>query len=216
MILIKENQKKYIKEPINATINNNKIIPGLSGIEVNVDESYLKMKKVNTYSETLLVFNQIKPTINLNNNLDKLIVQGNPINKNISILLKINNLDILSKTLNLDENLNFIFSNEFIKKNYSTLSKINNNILSETNNDLVNYCYTTLENIKNICQDKQMILPTFITHNYYFETNQILENGKILAYTVINENNIQDINNIINNIKNLGYKIVSLDELLKE
>ena len=49
MIKILNSKDKYSKEAIDAVISNNTIIPGLSGLEVNIDESYSKMKKVNSY-----------------------------------------------------------------------------------------------------------------------------------------------------------------------
>lgn len=46
MIKLKEVKDSYQKEAVDAVIANNTIIPGISGLEVDVDESYLKMKKV--------------------------------------------------------------------------------------------------------------------------------------------------------------------------
>lgn len=56
MIKLKEVKDSYQKEAVDAVIANNTIIPGISGLEVDVDESYLKMKKVGIFQESLLVF----------------------------------------------------------------------------------------------------------------------------------------------------------------
>ena len=218
MIKIKSQEFKYKKNPTNAIIKDNTIIPGVSGISINIDASYANMKKINNYSENLLVFNYLKPKISLENNKDKLIIQGNLKNKNISIILKINNLNILKQILeeNKNTNLNFLFSNNFIQENAPFLENLTNNIVSETStNNLTDYCYTFNFQKENTCK-KPMIVPTMITHDYYYNTYQVLENGKILLYQLINENSLQELKILLSGIRNLNYNIVSLDNLLKE
>ena len=219
MLKIKTTSSKYSKKPKNATINDNTIIPGISGIEVNIEESYSKMKKVNAYNESLLVFNEIKPKQSIDNNLDKIIISGNPSKKNISIILKTNNQEILNTFLELDnENINYILTKNLYDSNYNSLKNLKNNLISDSNslNSLTDYCYTTNIKKSNTCKDKLMIAPTFITHDYYLNTIKNLENGSLLAYNVITSENVKEINLILNNLKNLGYKIVSLDDLIKE
>lgn len=224
MIEIKNNQDKYYKDPINAIILNNTIIPGLNGKIINIEETYQKMKKVNSYHESLLVFNEIEPFITINNNQDKIIINGNNNLRNISVLLKINNLDILKKIINNDnKNINLILSTSFIKENYDFLNSLENNIVVNQDEDinnlnLVDYCYTINIDSGNKCIDnnKFSILPTFITHNYYYNTYQIIKNGSILAYTITDDKNIVELNILLSAIRNLGYKIVNIDELLKE
>ena len=65
MIKIINSKDKYFKEAIDATITDNTIIPGLNGLEVDINESYTKMKKVNSYIPDMLVFSSIKPSISL-------------------------------------------------------------------------------------------------------------------------------------------------------
>ena len=225
MIKIKNNQDKYQIKPTNAIILNNTIIPGLNGLEINLNESYLKMKKINNYQESLLVFNDIKPDISLSNNQNKLIISGNQINNNVSILLKINDLNILKKVLNTKNlnGLNLILNTNFIKENYHILKDLKNDIIVNQNDkdidnlDIIDYCYTENDLLNN-CLDynKFSIIPTFITNDYYYNTYQLINNGSILAYNVLNDKNIIEIKILLNGIKNLDYKIVSLDELLKE
>lgn len=218
MIKIKNNQDKYKTNPKDAIINNNTIIPGISGRIVDTNNSYLKMKKINTYNENMLIYKSILPTVSITNHQDKYIISGNKENKKISILLKTNNLDIIKK---YNQNINFILTNSFIKENQDYLKNIKNNIIVNQNElinqDLISYCYNENINKKNICKDynKFTIVPTFITHDYYYNTIKILENGKILAYNITN-NNQKEIDIIISTINNLNIEIVSLDELLKE
>ena len=43
--------KTYTQKPINATLSNNSIIPGVSGLEVDLDKSYESMKKYGSFNE---------------------------------------------------------------------------------------------------------------------------------------------------------------------
>lgn len=221
MIKLNNIKKQYEKEPINAIITNNTIIPGISGSSVNIEKSYIKMKKINKFQESMLVFNKIKPSISISDNYDKYILSGNPQNNNISLLLKINDLNILKEFTN--ENINFILNSSFIENNLEYLKNISNNIIiyqsNITNNlNLIDYCYETNINNSNVCNlyQKFTVIPNIINHNYYYNTYLHLQNGKIFAYNITNQNNVNEINLLIKGIINLGYEIVKLDDLLKE
>ena len=226
MVKIKNNLDKYYKESVNATISNNTIIPGISGIEIDIDSSYKNMKKINAYKESMLVFKSIKPDISLINQFDKIIISGNQDKSNVSILLKIDDINILKKIINKKEieNINFIFSTSFIKENYYFLKTLQNNIIvSHDDNfinefDIIDYCYTTNLNINSNCYtlNKYTIFPNTITHNYYFNTFKILNNGSIISYNITSDTSINEIVLIIKEINDMNYKIVKLNELLKE
>ena len=221
MTKIKNNKNKFETKPIDAIIKDNTIIPGKSGKSININESYKKMKRINKYIESLYVFKYQKPKISLNKQYDKLIINGNLNTKNISIILKVNNLDILKK-LKDDKSLNFILEINFIENNLEYLTTISNNIIVlETNNiinlDIIDYCYSNIT-FNKYCSNynKYTIKPNFITSNYYYNTYKLINNGSILAYNIVNENNIKEIKTIISYIKTLNYNIVSIDELIKE
>ena len=223
MIKLKEVKDSYQKEAVDAVIANNTIIPGISGLEVDVDESYLKMKKVGNFQESLLVFKKVDSNISLKNNFDKLIISGNINKNNVSVLLKIDNLEIIEALKKEDyfPSLNFIFNKDFLIDEENTLKELENNIVvledQVFDSSLIDYCYTTKE-FKNICQEylKYTFKVEMITHDYYYNTYQVIKNGSIIAFQIINEKNITDLDILINGIKNLGFKIVSLDELIKE
>ncbi len=214
MIKIQNNKNKYEIEPQNAIIKENTIIPGIKGKYVNVSKSYSKMKKINTYLDTMLVFDYITPSISINNNLDKIIISGNKSKKNISILIEINDINLLHELLEDDNNYNLILTDNFINLNYTFLKNLKNNIVSLKNNKLNKYLYTKNLNIKPL--GKTTIYPTFITSDYYFNTIKVLDNGSILAFKIQNEKNIKDLKILISGIKNLNYNLVSLDTLLEE
>ena len=53
MIKIKNIKNKYYESPINATILNHTIIPGISGYQVDEEKSYFNMKKIENYQESM-------------------------------------------------------------------------------------------------------------------------------------------------------------------
>ena len=219
MIELKNNINNLERDPSNAVIQDNTIIPGLKGKKIDINKSYNKLKKVNKYLESLIVYKEIDPSISLKNHFDKVIISGNKNNKNISILLKINDLELLKKLK--DDSLNLILDINFINNNLNYLNNINNNIvvLEQTylNNSLIDYCY--IENIFNsYCSNYQVytIKPIFITYDYFYNTYKIIENGSIISYNILNEKDYYELYNIISYIKTLGYNIVSLDKLIEE
>ena len=91
MIQIKENYKNYNTTSQDAIIDNNTIIPGIYGREVNIKKSYNKMKKNGYYNEDMYVYDYRKPNISLNDNIDKYIISGNKNNRYISLIFKVSN-----------------------------------------------------------------------------------------------------------------------------
>ena len=219
MIKIKQEKNKYENKPYNAIIKDDTIIPGKNGKTVNINKSYEKMKKLSFYSDSLYVYNITKPKISLNNQYDKLIIKGNSYNKNISILLKIKDKDLLNKIIKYSE-LNIILDNYFIELYKNDLINIKNNIIVLENNNItniVNYCYI-VDEFKKLCQNYNIytIYPTFISYDIYYNTYQLLENGKIFAYNIVNEKDLEKILFLLSGFKNLGYNIVSIDKLIEE
>jgi len=219
MIKIKQNAKKLNQQSVDANIQNDTIIPGLKGKYVDTNKSYIKMKKVNKYSESLIIYKEIKPRISINGQYDKLIISGNKLKKNIAILLKINDISLLKY---LDNNINLILEVDFINNNLKYLKTLNNNIIvmeqkQLTDLNLIDYCYAT-NNFYKYCNSykKYTIKPLFITYNYDYNTFKNISNGSILAYNITNYKNIQEIKLIISKISKLKYKIISIDELIKE
>ena len=74
---IKGVMKQYEEKSIDATLIDNNIIPGISGVKVDLDKSYEKMKKYGSFDEGLLVFSEVVPTISTSNTYDKYIIKGN-------------------------------------------------------------------------------------------------------------------------------------------
>lgn len=236
MIKIKNTNKYYYKKAINATIINNTIIPGISGVEVDINKSYSKMKRYGRYNSSLLVFKKIKPSINLKNNKDKYIIGGNKKRRSISIIFiikKNNNIDKLMKIVTkknikvsffatsswLEDNVEYL--NLLIKDDYNLgiidKYKWSSNIIKKISKQKEEYCFTNKldNNIFNHCKNKYVIKSDIISSNYYNNTINYLENGKIIVYTLNNQVLIE-LPIIINYIKSKDYNIVNLKTLLEE
>ena len=72
---IKLNASKYETAPVNSVIENNTIIPGLNGKEIDYKKSLVKMEDFNAFNEHFLKFNDITPEISLEDNKDKIIIK---------------------------------------------------------------------------------------------------------------------------------------------
>ena len=95
------NSSEYLIEPVNATIYNDEIIPGINGKKVDIDNSYKNMKKNNMYNESKYIYKDIKPTISFIEEYDKYIISGNNLNNNISLVFKVNDNLYLDKLNNI-------------------------------------------------------------------------------------------------------------------
>lgn len=215
--------------PVNATLDNDTIIPGISGKSVDVEKSYDNMKEYGLFREEYLIYNTLLPSELLANNMDKYIIKGNSYYKNVSIVVVVdnNNIGKISNdkvTLFLNHGVITINNLKNIKDN-EVYTYGNNGIYSEDilNNDnlLINrltnnrslYCMLKEKdnNMLKICNEKRMfvIIPNIIGD--YLEVKNNLEEGSIILV-----NNISNLDMIINYIEGKGYNIVPLSKLLNE
>ena len=115
MIVLNEKKDDYFVNPVNAYIEGDKIIPGISGKKVNLQKSFLNMEEFGKFNEIYIKFDKIIPDISLNDNLDKIIVKGNTNKKQVALIIN-NNLEVKeylnSKAINYTE---VIYLNEELK-----------------------------------------------------------------------------------------------------
>ena len=129
---IKEKQTLYNKKPINAIITKNTMIPGIKGRKINLDKSYNKMKSINSFKESLIVFDEINPNKSINNIYDKVIISGNPNINKICVLTKLDNNYCYTTSLDINKNC--------IKENKQTIhiEKITSNYLVKVKESVKN------------------------------------------------------------------------------
>ena len=222
--------EEYKVKEVNGYIEDDTIIPGIRGKEINVRRSFNNMKKYNTFVEEYLVYNNIMPTIRLEDNKDKYIIKGNNNKKEVSILLIVdsNNINKLEGMNNITlfmhhniltiDNLNKLKNNEiYTYGNNGTYSKsilINDNtLINNLSNNRSKYCLLREKSIENLneCKNQDMYTILSIKGSNYNSIKDNLSNGKIIVL-----DNINNLNNIIKYINSKGYRIVSLDRLLRE
>lgn len=226
---IKKNSNYFKKEPVEASVLGNYIIPGINGYKVNIDKSYNNMKKYGIYHSSLYVYDSIKVKKQLKNNLDKYIISGNKTLKNVSIFIYLDekNIDILASNYNLNYivNYNFYFENKeyidnHINGNIILFADVDKKNIKKYKNSLKQnnkYCFITkqddtkeickLEKFYSIYQDK------IIKNNYLYNVKKVLKNG---YFIVLKDIKINEIKQIINYIYSKGYDILNIDNLLQE
>ena len=238
MIKLKENQSIYQIEPINATINNNTIIPGKKGKSINLESSYKEMKKIGYYEESLIKYDTIYPEISINNNYDKYIIKGNLYNKNVSLIYILNNNNTIDDILNIlkqkQTTITFFIDSSYLNNNISIIDKIKqyeiynygnngtytkdnliitNNIINNKSNNNSIFCLFLKEDtdsLNNCGNIKMLSITPSITGNYNTIKNN-LQNGSIILI-----NNTKELSSIIDYIKQKGYNISPLSTTISE
>lgn len=185
MTEIKEKQLEYNKEPMNAIIEDNTIIPGLYGKKINIQQTYDEMKKIGKFNEKYIKYEQTKPEITLENNYDKYIISGNKEKNTISLIFLLyndDNVEQIKKTLKkTNTKATFFIDKTWLEKhNKELIELINDGHTIGTlsyNQDYQNIEYTLLnDTLKK--QPKQ-------TNNYCYDKNK---NIKTLKKCALNKN----------------------------
>lgn len=213
---------KYVSS-INSTIIDNKyIIPGLNGREVNIDKSFSNMHEYNTYNESYLVFNEIKPTISIEDNKDKIIIKGNKEKQSISLIFE--NINELSEYLyNNNYKVNLLIKEELNTKKYELINNspsISNYNKIESflnkNNLNKNICYIKEDNnINEYCKDKYLFKPSLIiSHSNISTTINSITSGDIIL--IKDTLTLTELKLILNQINYRNLDIIPLSELIKE
>ncbi|PGT86715.1 MULTISPECIES: polysaccharide deacetylase family protein [Bacillaceae] len=66
-----------------------KATPGYNGLEVDIDQSYKKMKAKGTFDESLLVYRQVKPSVHLEDLPAEPIYRGHPDKPMVSFIINV-------------------------------------------------------------------------------------------------------------------------------
>ncbi len=220
MQTIKDNSKNYNTTSVNATINNNTIIPGIKGKVVNEMESFLNMKDFGSFNSNYLLYDFIEPEVSLNDNKEKIIISGNKKLRQVTLLVRDTNLieylknnkykytklikydDLLDKdNVNIEsDRLKFLDVDTLLNK-----KKLNNKI-----------CVIDYSNIENCKKKKYYIVkPNIVIKNNNMVSNiSNIDNGSIIY---LSDNlSLDNLKIIINLIKRKDMKLVYLSEIIKE
>lgn len=246
MIEIKEYSSNNKKEPVNALISDNTIIPGIKGYQVDINKSYSKMKKYGKFDSSLIEYENINPSISLCNNFDKYIVQGNPENRMVSLIFLVNNeINIDSILSILDKNKvkgNFFVSNTWLENNSDKIislindghiiGNLSNNsnyldssflwmdtIIKKVGKQENGYCYFEEENKDelDICSIYgNYSIKPTIISIYPYKEVKEKLASGSILSFSINNELISNLDIIISYIKSKGLIIVNLNEIIKE
>ncbi|MBQ7140563.1 MAG: polysaccharide deacetylase family protein [Bacilli bacterium] len=163
----------------------NNIIPGMIGCEVDVDKSYTNLKRLGTFNSNLLVYKDIFPDQMLDNHYDKYIIKGNKEKNMVTLIFKVKydtKIDNIVKILknkkvkatffidgkyieNNIEKVKYLIKNNHEVLNYGYDNKYDKDLIAWNNNliDRINYnnpkfCYTEEENydILTLCGVNKM------------------------------------------------------------
>lgn len=240
------NKDKYLINPVSASIDNDEIVSGINGMEINVDSSYREMKKYNSYNEDKYVFKELSPLLSFTNQYDKYIVGGNEIKNQLALVFKIIDISYMEDINNIliDKNVSgtFFIDGEVIENNISYILKLldnnevenlgynleysndkiiyTNNMIESITRKTPKYCYTDYKNddIIRLCGKNNMytIKPSISVLNYPFST--VKNNVKSGNIISFNASSevIKELPSIISYLHQKGYKLVTLDELISE
>lgn len=244
MIKIREISKTDRIEPIEATISNNTIIPGINGSEIDINKSYREMRYIGKYNEKFLEYKTIYIKNKLEDNLDKYIISGNKSKKNASLILIVENNDDTTKSLDIlkknDVTATFMFSGTWFENNSEEVYNVVNdkhsvgsigynysysnssypwldNVIKRVSKQKNSYCLKLDDKSLKTCSDHKnyTIASNIISDNPLINTKQNLSNGSILIYK-LNTHLENELELIIKYINSKGLDIVNLEELLKE
>lgn len=218
--ITEEKDNKTVLSINSEIIDDIYIIPGLNGKEVDIDKSFNNMKNNQTYDEDLLVYNQITPTISLNDNKNKIIIRGNKNKNSISIIFREDN-ELAKYMLQKNYKVNILISKEEYNTNYEMINNANNettynNIETYLNKNKINsnLCYV-VDNISKLCNDKYLFKSSLqLTHSNISSNKNKINSGEIIL--IENSVTLLELQLILEQIDYQSLKVVYLSELISE
>lgn len=244
MKTINKEKDKYEVESVNAIIEDDTIIPGVSGQKVEVDKSFNTMLRYGKYNDSLYTFSEEAPVVSLANNYDKYIIGGRSDSLKVSLVFTVKRdedildlLTILSDNkvkatffidgLFIENNKNFVknmlaenYEVELLSYNgiYKELQfKSALDILNNLKEDKSKFCFSEYKRyqVLNLC--RKLELHTVIPNvNAKNKSFTNVKNNLEGGSIIRMSNQIVELEPTINYIRQRGYEIVRLDELLSE
>lgn len=242
---IKQESEKHTTIAKNATIEGNKMIPGLNGEQVDYEETYKRMKQYGSYNESLTIFEETRPTISIEDMYDKFIISGNEEKKEVSLVFPVYNNTDPKKIIQIlnqeDTRATFFIDGLWLENNLSLVKNMNNHELEILNynnryeeiyfssalqylknvtGNIGKYCYADYDNkeVIELCSGLELhtITPTIrVTNTPYQEIKAKLQNASIISLPINTTTEIE-LQTVISYIKSRGYNLVTLENLLSE
>lgn len=226
---ILEYRKNDTKKCIEGHITDDGAVLGVSGMTLDVNKSYSNMKGIG-FSEELLVFDEEKCEVN-SSNIDNYIIGGNKVKDSVSLLLLVDNINMLEEFIKICESKNikisFVVSGSMVEENKLLFTKVYSkgfdilytgsdeedfkkyrNVMKELGNK--GYCvYTKDDNILNMCKSyKVNTIKTdiIIEKDLLMNVKRVLTKG---SFIILKENKYikDELSASINFIQAKGLKI---------
>lgn len=207
---------------VNAQIEDDYIIPGVSGSVVNVEKSFFNMKAINAYNESYIVYDEVKPEVSVASNKDKIIISGNKSKKQVSIIIE-DDENLKTYFAKYDVNLLITKENYAANLGYELINNESNTKYFKQLNTLLDkdeqnkyLCLYNKDNYK-ICKKNQYYIvknSLVLNNKSIIEVKNNLEAGSIILVT--KNAALSDINLMLREIKFKDLKIVYLSQLIKE
>ena len=209
--------------PVNAIIQDDTIIPGINGQEVNVKDSYAKMKPFGVFNYYYLMFTPTRPQISLSDNKDKIIVGGNKNKRAVSLI--IDNNEVVEKylqSLNIKTTL-LVDLDTYKDKTEEVINGEDDKIKF---NDLESILNSKGKN-KHICLINDLNKEICLKNGNYLvketlslnSSNLVSIKSKVESGSIIlikDNAKIEDINLLIKQVKYQDLNIIPLSELISE
>lgn len=238
-------KKKNDKNVIEPTIKDDEIILGMSGLVVDAELSYKKMKSDDSFSKKNIVYKKKLPDNSITKNNKYYITKGNSNSKRVSVILKVSyktNTNTIKKILTssnynltffidnnfINDNLDFVFSvinNGYEVYNYGLNGVYDKNSLSKYNKLIESmslkkalYCLNEKKNeeSKEACDSKKMYsIKPNIIDPDLSSLKRKISSGSIVSYD-LDYFSLNDLLLSFKTITSRGYEIESLSTLLTE
>ncbi len=182
---IKQESASLEEEAVDAKIEANRLIPGYNGKKVDEEKSFKKMRQYGEYNESLLVFEEVSPTVSMDEYYDKYIASGNELKEKIALVFEVKENDDISLILKVlsqsDARATFFVDGLWLEKNTSIVQEMLRedheievlsydngydeilfqntlDVLSSITNVEPQYCFAKYDNkqIMDLCSKKKM------------------------------------------------------------
>ena len=219
MRAIKEEEKDKKISNVNPIVNKDEYKTGINGCEIDVDESYSKMRSVGEFKEELIVMKEVSNDKDLTN---KYVIGGNNKDKKVSLIFFVNkdiNNDLTNYINEKDIKVNYFIDGKYLEENLITVKFLseNNNIyylgMDDKYSDEYMLYHNNLIGMNGTNESKYCFTNDKNDETVYKTIKDKLNNGVIFA---VDSDNIDEIKVSINYILSKGYNIVSLEDLLSE
>lgn len=238
-------KKKNDKNVIEPTIKDDEIILGMSGLVVDAELSYKKMKSNDSFNKKNIVYKKKLPDNSITKDNKYYITKGNSKNKKVSIILKVSyktNTNLIKSVISSSNyNLVFFIDSNFINDNLDlvyqvidkgyevynyglngvydskNISKYNKLIESMSLKKAV-YCLNEEKNeeSKKVCNSKKMYsIKPNIIEPDLSSLKKEISSGSIISYD-LDSLSLNDLLISFKAITSRGYEIEKLSTLLTE